>query len=96
MRVDYEGPLGGHDHNTLRLIRKFSVRELVGELLTYVDATYQDKEQREAQKDIVRNIVYRWFDNSFFGQEVLDKVEALLEEMFPDPVPGAKNVKPKK
>lgn len=31
---------------------------LVGKLLTYIDATYTDKEQREAHKDIVKNLVY--------------------------------------
>lgn len=31
---------------------------LVGKLLTYIDATYTDKEQREAHKDIVKGLVY--------------------------------------
>lgn len=31
---------------------------LVGKLLTYIDATYTDKEQREAHKSIIKDIVY--------------------------------------
>lgn len=31
---------------------------LVGKLLTYVDATYTDKEQREAHKSIMKDLVY--------------------------------------
>lgn len=31
---------------------------LVGKLLTYIDATYTDKEQRQAHKDIVKELVY--------------------------------------
>ena len=31
---------------------------LVGKLLTYIDATYTDKEQRQAHKDIVKDLVY--------------------------------------
>lgn len=36
------------------------VQNLVGKLLTYIDATYSDHEQRKAHKDIVRNTVYEW------------------------------------
>ena len=36
------------------------VTRLVGKLLTYIDATYSDKEQREAQKTILKGIVYDW------------------------------------
>lgn len=33
-------------------------QRLVGKLLTYIDATYTDKEQRQAHKDIVKDLVY--------------------------------------
>lgn len=33
-------------------------QRLVGKLLTYVDATYADPEQRKAHKDIVKELVY--------------------------------------
>lgn len=33
---------------------------LVGKLLTYVDATFTDQEQRKAHKDIVRQMVSDW------------------------------------
>lgn len=39
------------------------IDDLVGKLLTYVDATYQDKEQREAHKSIVRKTAWEWFNH---------------------------------
>lgn len=45
------------DHNTLILeSRDFS--NLLGKLLTYIDATFSDQEQRKAHKDIVKNILW--------------------------------------
>lgn len=35
-------------------------QNLVGKLLTYIDATFTDVEQRKAHKDIVKGIVYGW------------------------------------
>jgi hypothetical protein len=47
----------GGDHNALILdSRDFSY--LMGKLLTYVEATYSDAEQRKAHKDIVKNILW--------------------------------------
>jgi len=34
---------------------------LVGKLLTYIDATYTDKEQREAHKNLVKDLTYGYF-----------------------------------
>lgn len=49
--------LPGGDHNTLVVdTRDFS--SLLGKLLTYVDATFSDQEQRKAHKDIVKNILW--------------------------------------
>lgn len=31
---------------------------LVGKLLTYIDATYTDKEQRDAHKSLIKDLVY--------------------------------------
>lgn len=60
MHSDYTGI--GPDSNLLRVVRKWQVRELVSDLLTNVDATYSDPVQREAQKQIIKSTVYRWFD----------------------------------
>jgi len=35
-------------------------QKLLGRLLTYVDATFTDPEQRKAHKDIIRDIYYDW------------------------------------
>lgn len=52
---------GMYDYNKVRVIHRWQVDDLVGKLLTYVDATYSDEKQREAHKSIVRNTVYPWF-----------------------------------
>lgn len=36
---------------------------LVGKLLTYIDATYTDVEQRKAHKDLVKDLVYGYFSD---------------------------------
>jgi len=38
---------------------------LVGNLLTYIDATYADKEQREAHKDIVKKMAYGFYNDIY-------------------------------
>lgn len=39
------------------------IDSLVGKLLTYVDATYNDSEQRTAHKNLIRQTVWSWFTN---------------------------------
>lgn len=47
--------------------------DLIGKLLTYVDATFTDQEQRKAHKDIVRQIVQNWRqDISLRGVQTVD------------------------
>lgn len=36
------------------------IDNLIGKLLTIVDATFTDKEQREAQKSVIKSIVRDW------------------------------------
>ena len=36
------------------------VSELEGKLLTHIDATFSDVQQRKAQKDIIRQMVWDW------------------------------------
>lgn len=38
------------------------IYDLVGKLLTYIDATFIDQEQRKAQKTLVKHLVYGWYD----------------------------------
>ncbi len=52
-----ESPSG--DVNTVVLQHR-DVNYLVGQLLTYIDATFTDPEQRKAHKDIVKEKVYSW------------------------------------
>ena len=45
------------------MINWSELNSLIGQLLTYVDATYQDKEQREAHKSLVKNTVRDWYED---------------------------------
>lgn len=38
------------------------IYDLVGKLLTFVDATFQDKEQRKAMKTLIKHTVYDWYE----------------------------------
>jgi hypothetical protein len=89
MRSDYDGynSIPGRDENELRVIRKWRVRDLVGKLLTYVEATYTDKTQREAQKDIVRTLVYAWFEQECRWPDIQDEVEKLIEKRMSSTLP---------
>jgi hypothetical protein len=51
--------LGGDD--TATIWDYHDEQHLVGKLLTYIDATYSDKEQRQAHKDILKDVVYGYF-----------------------------------
>lgn len=83
MRSDYDGL--DRDGNALRVIRKWQVQDLVGQLLTYVDATYSDKEQRQAQKDLVRHHVYTWFDTWCANEELEKITNEAIKKAFPNP-----------
>jgi hypothetical protein len=84
MRSDYDGENSISEQNTLRVIRKWQIRDLVGRLLTYVEATYTDRTQREAQKDIIRSIVYPWFEQECKWDEITEKVDKFITEQLSD------------
>lgn len=39
------------------------INNLVGKVLTVVDASYSDKEQRKAVKDLMTQSIWGWYDN---------------------------------
>lgn len=45
------------DHNAI-IVDSRDFSDILGKLLTYVDATYTDKDQRKAHKDIVKNTMW--------------------------------------
>lgn len=56
---------------------------LVGKLLTYIDATYTDKEQREAHKNIVKDLVYAYCqDLRTRGIQTVDASRNLVKGPF--------------
>lgn len=65
----------GGDYNAM-LLEYRDEQDLLGKLLTYIDATYTDQEQRKAHKDIVRQIVNNWRqDISTRGIQTVDSQE---------------------
>lgn len=52
-----DGP-GGDDNSII--VDYHDLSSLMGKLLTYVEATYVDPEQRKAHKDLVRQTVWDW------------------------------------
>lgn len=66
------------------LINFTDIDSLVGQLLTYVDATYQDLEQRNAHKSIVKRTVRNWY------RECEKELPIYLRGEFEDMVPVLK------
>lgn len=59
-------PKGGEAimyHSSATIVSGHDIDNLVGKLLTYIDATYSDKDQRNAHKDIARQTVWDWFNH---------------------------------
>lgn len=54
------------NNETPRLVWSSTINMFIGELLTLVDASIADVEQRKALKDIVRQMTWRWVHNSMF------------------------------
>lgn len=48
------------------------VDNLVGRILTIVDASFADKEQREAFKSIMRSTIYDWMDRHYSYSPTFD------------------------
>ena len=72
----------GHPQNRLRLVRRFQVDNLVGKLLTYIDATYSNIEQRDAHKSIVKQTVYKWFGDCALDDWDEDELQEKISEVL--------------
>jgi hypothetical protein len=55
---------GGWGSNSVVITRK-DKDDLVGQLLTYCDAMFSDKEQKEAWKHIIKSTIHNWHDDKF-------------------------------
>jgi len=54
--------------NGIVVSRDLELSVLVGKLLTYVEATYSDQEQRKAHKRLIKETIYTWYYDNFDGQ----------------------------
>lgn len=59
-----------------------NLRDLEGRLLTYIDATYADKEQREAQKSILKNVLRNWMYENTSRDSVVGNLKVTAKEKF--------------
>ncbi|MCK5016601.1 MAG: hypothetical protein KAS32_05945 [Candidatus Peribacteraceae bacterium] len=59
------------------------LNDLVGQILTLIDATYPDKEQRTAQKTIFKQKMYDWMRNIFDWQHQDKKHVSEVEKKKP-------------
>jgi hypothetical protein len=59
---------------------------LIGKLLTYIDATYSDREQREAHKSLVKQTVYNWY-NSHREYQGIYRIQFTYGENSPIKIP---------
>lgn len=41
-------------------VKTYDISNLEGKILTFIDATFSDTQQRKAQKDIMRGIIWDW------------------------------------
>lgn len=51
------------------LVDHSDLDSLIGQLMQHIEATYQDKEQREAQKNIVKRLCREWLVHIYEWQE---------------------------
>lgn len=61
------------DLNTV-VVQYQDFSHFLGRLLTYVDATFSDPEQRQAHKALVKELVYNWQDS--LSQRAVQTVDA--------------------
>lgn len=60
--VENNSPGEGPKYNSSSpIVEHYDIDNLVGKLLTYVDATYSDPMQRSAHKDLIRQSVWDWY-----------------------------------
>lgn len=65
VRSDFEEAADGtkRDSDDIDLVITWdNINNLVGQLLTLVDATFSDGEQRKAMKDIFMDRVWKWYE----------------------------------
>lgn len=53
----------------IKVGRDDELSQLVGRLLTYIDATYNDLEQRRAHKRLVKDTIYTWYYDVYDSQK---------------------------
>lgn len=64
---------GANLGNTKALVDHGDLDSLIGRLMQYIEATYQDKEQRDAQKGIVKSLAREWLTHIYdwqYGWEI--------------------------
>lgn len=67
------------DWSSLVILEHSNISNLVGKLLTHIDATFIDQEQRKAQKTLTEQIVYGWSES--MSNASYDRVKTAVEKL---------------
>jgi len=67
--------------NGIKVGRDEELSVLVGKLLTYIDATYNDQEQRRAHKRLIKDTIYTWYYDNFDDQHSDKSLRGYSREM---------------
>lgn len=62
--TDFDIARGFEANGTYPVLLDKSFNEIYGNLLTLCDATFTDKDQREAFKDMVKGMLSKWYDKN--------------------------------
>lgn len=65
----------------IKVERDEELSKLVGRLLTYIDATYTDIDQRKAHKRILKDTIYTWYYDNFDDQHSERSLRGYSQEM---------------
>jgi len=83
-RVQYQDDTseGAEEHrvHSFPLFSYAIVQQLEGRLLDYIDATYAEKEQREAQKRVVRKLLWGYHSELVDARKITYKSSKLVSE----------------
>jgi len=70
------------DLNGIKVGRDEELSQLVGKLLTYIDATYTDVQQRNAHKRLLKDTIYTWYYDNFDDQHSDKSLRGYSQEMI--------------
>lgn len=65
---------GGWGANNI-IVRRQDLDDIVGQLLTFCDAMFTEKEQKDAWKHLIRSTIHKWHDNKMYQYMLEDQLK---------------------